>query len=210
MIARRTLNAYSSLTRKGKLTACNILFSFNVCSICLSFTTWQIKRDNMNWSTNRTYTSNRKLLYIYFTSPSNPGMQQEQVIMSFLGYLAGYIKWHQTFCCMFQPTFCLSSIFMAKYCSVPLCFTSMTLPNEPVPRVFNLSKSSRHVVLCGNNNVLAYDEDEAIINAMFNFIVLTCGGHSHFFKKSSLALARNSFTKKEKQCSKTQLAYASF
>lgn len=42
-----TLNAYSSLTRKGKLTACNILFSFNVCSICLSFTTWQIKRDKV-------------------------------------------------------------------------------------------------------------------------------------------------------------------
>lgn len=48
-----------------------------------------------------------------------------------------------------SPTFCLSRIFIAKYCSVPLCFTSMTLPNEPVPRVFNLSKSSRHVVLCG-------------------------------------------------------------
>ena len=31
----------------------------------------------------------------------------------------------------------------------------MTLPNEPVPRVFNLSKSSRHVVLCENNNQLA-------------------------------------------------------
>lgn len=26
---------------------------------------------------------------------------------------------------------------------------------------------------------------------------LTCGGHSHFRKKSSLALARNSFTKEE-------------
>lgn len=56
---------------------------------------------------------------------------------------------------MLPLTFCLSSIFMAKYCSVPLCFTSMTLPNEPVPRVFNLSKSSRHVVLCENNNQLA-------------------------------------------------------
>lgn len=54
-----------------------------------------------------------------------------------------------------QPTFCLSRIFMAKYCSVPLCFTSMTLPNEPVPSVFNLSKSSRHVVLCGRDNPLA-------------------------------------------------------
>lgn len=58
-------------------------------------------------------------------------------------------------------TFCLSSIFMAKYCSVPLCFTSMTLPNEPVPRVFNLSKSSRHVVLCENTKVLAYSVDTA-------------------------------------------------
>lgn len=28
------------------------------------------------------------------------------------------------------------------------------------------------------------------------FTILTCGGHSHFRKKSSLALARNSFTKK--------------
>lgn len=54
-----------------------------------------------------------------------------------------------------SPTFCLSRIFIAKYCSVPLCFTSMTLPNEPVPRVFNLSKSSRHVVLCESDNLLA-------------------------------------------------------
>lgn len=35
-----TLKANSSLTRKGKETACNILFSLSVCSICLSFTTW--------------------------------------------------------------------------------------------------------------------------------------------------------------------------
>lgn len=34
-----TLKEYSSLTRKGKFTACNILFSFSVCSICFSLTT---------------------------------------------------------------------------------------------------------------------------------------------------------------------------
>lgn len=34
-----TLNEYSSRTKKGKLTAWRILFSFSVCSICLSFTT---------------------------------------------------------------------------------------------------------------------------------------------------------------------------
>lgn len=28
------------------------------------------------------------------------------------------------------------------------------------------------------------------------FIDFTCGGHSHFLRKSSLALAKNSFTKK--------------
>lgn len=49
------------------------------------------------------------------------------------------------------PTFCLSRIFMAKYCSLSVCLTSMTLPNEPVPRVFILSKSSRHVEHCGNS-----------------------------------------------------------
>lgn len=36
----RTLKEYSNLTRKGKETACSILFSFNVCSICFNFTTW--------------------------------------------------------------------------------------------------------------------------------------------------------------------------
>ncbi len=99
---------------------------------------------------------------------------------------------------MFPLTFCLSSIFMAKYCSVPLCFTSMTLPNEPVPRVFNLSKSSRHVVLCENNHSLVYSVGAATKNTEF-FIIATCGGHSHFRRKSSLALARNSFTKKKEQ-----------
>ena len=68
-------------------------------------------------------------------------------------------------------TFCLSSIFMAKYCSAPLCFTSMTLPNEPVPRVFNLSKSSRPVVLCGNNNALALCVDRA--NIMFSLYLFS-------------------------------------
>lgn len=70
---------------------------------------------------------------------------------------------------MLPLTFCLSSIFMAKYCSVPLCFTSMTLPNEPVPRVFNLSKSSRHVVLCENSNMLAYSVDAATKRTEFKF-----------------------------------------
>lgn len=96
---------------------------------------------------------------------------------------------------MLQLTFCLSSIFIAKYCSVPLCFTSMTLPNEPVPSVFNLSKSSRHVVLCGNNIMLVCFA--SVPNSKFEFSrFLTCGGHSHFRKKSSLALARNSLTKR--------------
>lgn len=34
-----TLKECSSRTRKGKLTACRIRFSFRVCSICFSFTT---------------------------------------------------------------------------------------------------------------------------------------------------------------------------
>lgn len=38
-IVKSTLKAYSSRTRKGKFTACNILFSFKVCSICFSLTT---------------------------------------------------------------------------------------------------------------------------------------------------------------------------
>lgn len=32
-------------------------------------------------------------------------------------------------------TFCLSRIFMAKWFPVSLCFTSITRPKEPVPRV---------------------------------------------------------------------------
>ena len=65
-------------------------------------------------------------------------------------------------------TFCLSNIFMAKYCSVPLCFTSMTLPNEPVPRVFNLSKSSKHVVLCENNKPVSLFSESSKPNTDFS------------------------------------------
>lgn len=35
-----TLKQNSSLTRKGKVTACRMRFSFSVCSICFSFTTY--------------------------------------------------------------------------------------------------------------------------------------------------------------------------
>lgn len=41
-----TLNEYSNRTKKGKLTAWRILFSFRVCSICLSFTTWMENNSN--------------------------------------------------------------------------------------------------------------------------------------------------------------------
>lgn len=34
-----------------------------------------------------------------------------------------------------ELTFCLSRIFMAKWFPVSLCFTSITRPKEPVPRV---------------------------------------------------------------------------
>ena len=34
-----TLKWYSKLTKKGKLIACRILFSFNVCSTCFNLTT---------------------------------------------------------------------------------------------------------------------------------------------------------------------------
>ena len=34
-----TLKWYSKLTRKGKLMACRILFSFSVCSTCFNLTT---------------------------------------------------------------------------------------------------------------------------------------------------------------------------
>lgn len=76
---------------------------------------------------------------------------------------------------MLSLTFCLSNIFIAKYCSVPLCFTSMTLPNEPVPKVFNLSKSSRHVVLCENSNLLAYSVKAATPNIDFSSFVPVVG-----------------------------------
>lgn len=39
ILIKFTLKEYSSRTRKGKFTACNILFSFKVCSICFSLTT---------------------------------------------------------------------------------------------------------------------------------------------------------------------------
>lgn len=97
--------------------------------------------------------------------------------------------------CELSLTFCLSNIFMAKYCSVPLCFTNMTLPNEPVPRVFNLSKSSKHVVLCGIEQPVSSERLRTFPSQCRGLIPLTCGGHSHFRKKSSLALARNSLTK---------------
>lgn len=45
-----------------------------------------------------------------------------------------------------RPTFCLSSIFMAKCWPVSLCLTSMTRPKEPVPKVFRRSKWSNAAV----------------------------------------------------------------
>ena len=36
-----TLKWNSKLTKKGKLMACRILFSFSVCSTCFSLTTWE-------------------------------------------------------------------------------------------------------------------------------------------------------------------------
>jgi len=45
-------------------------------------------------------------------------------------------------------TFCLSRIFMAWYCLVDLCWTSITRPNEPVPRVRTRTKSSNVAWLC--------------------------------------------------------------
>lgn len=68
--------------------------------------------------------------------------------------------------CELSLTFCLSNIFMAKYCSVPLCFTNITLPNEPVPSVFNLSKSSRHVVLCRIKQPVSFERLLASISML--------------------------------------------
>lgn len=70
----------------------------------------------------------------------------------------------------------------------------MTLPNEPVPRVFILSKSSKHVVHCGEKKETAYSVKELTYINIELSSFLTCGGHSHFRRKSSLALARNSLT----------------
>lgn len=39
-----TLKWYSNDTRKGKLIACKIFFSFKVCSTCFSLTTYKIKK----------------------------------------------------------------------------------------------------------------------------------------------------------------------
>lgn len=109
------------------------------------------------------------------------------------------------------PTFCLSSIFMAKYCSELLCLTSITLPKEPVPRVFILSKSSRHVVLCEEHTTEHENTQKRPMRSSDQPLTrLTCGGHSHLRKKSSLALARNSLTEngeKKKKKRQTQWVY---
>lgn len=51
--------------------------------------------------------------------------------------------------CLSLTTFCLSRIFMAWKLLLLLCCTSITRPNEPVPRVFTRSKSPRTVELWG-------------------------------------------------------------
>ena len=43
LIFVRTLKWYSKLTKKGKLIACRILFSFKVCSTCFNLTTWKTR-----------------------------------------------------------------------------------------------------------------------------------------------------------------------
>ncbi len=42
-----TLNECSNRTRNGKLTACRMRFSFSVCSICFSFTTWKTRENEL-------------------------------------------------------------------------------------------------------------------------------------------------------------------
>ncbi len=104
-----TLNECSNRTRNGKLTACRMRFSFSVCSICFSFTTWKTRENELQ----HRHTPFKRWF--------------------FWEWLA----------------FCLSRIFMAKCWPDSLCLTSMTRPNEPVPRVFNLSKWSRDAVFWG-------------------------------------------------------------
>ena len=41
-LGKLTLKLYSKLTRKGKLMAWRIRFSFNVCSTCFNFTTYKL------------------------------------------------------------------------------------------------------------------------------------------------------------------------
>lgn len=79
-----TLNAYSSLTRKGKLTACNILFSFNVCSICLSFTTWQIKRDKVTLPSR-----------FHFRNRDNIKQERQLTVFFFSRYICSVVTRHE-------------------------------------------------------------------------------------------------------------------
>lgn len=118
-----TLKECSNRTRKGKLTACRMRFSFSVCSICLSFTTWHTHTQT------REIVSTNATRSIHIKDTAVMGVSQDSMAQRHF-------------------TFCLSRIFMAKCWLVSLCRTSITRPNEPVPRVFNRSNWSRAAVFC--------------------------------------------------------------
>lgn len=60
-----TLKEYSNLTRKGKETACSILFSFSVCSICFNFTTWKKRQE--------------KVLRLYLDERAMPDLKSKRI-----------------------------------------------------------------------------------------------------------------------------------
>lgn len=44
-----TLKCHSRFTKKGKVMACKILFSFKVCSTCFNFTTFKFEANHQNY-----------------------------------------------------------------------------------------------------------------------------------------------------------------
>lgn len=44
-----TLKCHSRFTKKGKVMACKILFSFKVCSTCFNFTTFKFEANRQNY-----------------------------------------------------------------------------------------------------------------------------------------------------------------
>lgn len=55
-----TLKCHSRFTKKGKVMACKILFSFKVCSTCFNFTTFKLEANQQN------YTLSKSRLLIYY------------------------------------------------------------------------------------------------------------------------------------------------